>query len=1151
MATKKTTTKKKTTKKELDAQKLLNRKLWGIGFITFSVITIFSLLGFDGFFLGFYKTAVMFFIGYGIYPLPIALLSLGVLCFRNFKGNVSLRTVCMFLWPILISTATHILIHGNTYLFNTNDINAIISKGIEGKSGGLLCGILALIFKSALSSVGALILLFVLILVSIFISYNVTPSQIYNALTQKFDDLAYEEDEDEIEYKLSQKEMKRAKKEKQREHNERIAEAKRVAYEEYKEHAEIPAEREEYIPQRRFNIDIPLDGEVSEEQVDETLEVIDETLGVLENMNEQSRPKVDAWIVDAYEKIKARDAEELRQRKLEQQNEIYQQQVQEPEIEFTTEEHYQDDNNQDYDQYYNDTNQENLEQTERLEVYDVNDNKVIVNPNELCYTGPINLDVEPTFADEEVDTQYYDVNDFENENYEQSTFDNSEYRPIEFDQAVSELEYREGFVEEYDEEKGYGKLDSFDMEFEYSRDVHDATTIYVGDQIIAKSLSNEIEEMMSQNEVEFSAHANEDNSNENPDYDDDGVRTYTPKFVKEYTTNITEELPKITNNEPVFEFSHEENQAENAVQEPLPFEPPTLQENPYGAFSNNSHSNQKADGSSLYDQDVDVTAPQNFTSQSGMTASNNPIPAGLAQNTNQWQQPAQKTEFNTPQNQGGQAVSMIRQAYRYPSMNLLTPKKQGGQIDPSVELAESSKSLIETLDSFGIQAEIINIVRGPSITRFEITINRGVKLKKITSLSDDIALSLGAANVRIAPIPDKGAIGIEVPNKNTEMVLAREVLESREFNENPSKLSYALGKDITGKVAIGDISKMPHMLIAGTTGSGKSVCVNTMIVSLLYKSNPDEVKFIMIDPKMVELAGYNGIPHLLIPVVTDPKKAAGALNWAVSEMMKRYNLFAESNVKNLVAYNELMVKKQAEGDNSVQKLPQIVIIIDELADLMMVAAKEIEESICRIAQMARAAGMHLVIATQRPSADVITGIMKSNIPSRVSFAVSSSMDSRIILDTPGAEKLIGKGDMLYNPIGTEPQRLQGCFISNEETEAVVDFVKQIGQPEYSEEILSHIENHANKDAPAAANTGGGNDDEDELIIDAIDIIVNTRQASTSFLQRKLKLGYSRASRIIDQIEERGIISCAEGSKGRQVLISKQEWTEMKIRQLGE
>ncbi len=505
-------------------------------------------------------------------------------------------------------------------------------------------------------------------------------------------------------------------------------------------------------------------------------------------------------------------------------------------------------------------------------------------------------------------------------------------------------------------------------------------------------------------------------------------------------------------------------------------------------------------------------------------------------------------------------------AYAYPPISLLqVGKHAASRSAETAELKESSECLVDTLKSFNISAQIIGIVRGPSVTRFELSIPRGVKIARISSLSDDIALSLGSSSVRIAPIPDKVAVGIEVPNKTVNTVFIRECIASPAFTNAKSRLSFAVGKDITGRPVVGDIAKMPHLLIAGTTGSGKSVCINSMLISLLYKSTPEEVRLIMVDPKMVELGNYNGIPHLLIPVVTDPKKAAGALNWAVGEMERRYKLFADAQVRNLVGYNDLMrseraraEKEEGEDPEAYQVLPQIVIVIDELADLMMVAAKEVETAICRIAQKARAAGMHLVVATQRPSADVITGIMKANIPSRIAFAVASQIESRIILDQTGAEKLIGKGDMLYAPLGEGKHiRVQGCFITSDEIESVIAHIKETSIAEYNEEILEHIERQAEQvDSKSGKSGRSGNsgssieassEKEDEMLEEAIDVIMECRQASTSMLQRRLKLGYARAGRIMDQIEERGIVGPSEGSKPRKILISLEEWKEMKMR----
>ena len=490
------------------------------------------------------------------------------------------------------------------------------------------------------------------------------------------------------------------------------------------------------------------------------------------------------------------------------------------------------------------------------------------------------------------------------------------------------------------------------------------------------------------------------------------------------------------------------------------------------------------------------------------------------------------------------------EAYRYPPITLLDENTDDNHQEVGAELRLNSQRLASALASFGVDAHPGEVVHGPSVTRYEFTLDQGVKLSKLTNLSDDIALALGATGVRIAPIPGKiSAVGIEVPNKAVTAVRIRDVIESREFTNHPSTVAFAVGKDIGGSAIVGNIARLPHVLIAGTTGSGKSVCTNSLIVSLLYKSTPDEVRFIMVDPKMVELAPYNGIPHLLIPVVTDPKKAAGALQWAVYEMMKRYKMFSERGVKDLAGFNAL-----CESDPEMKKLPTVVVVIDELADLMLVAAKEVEESICRVAQMGRAAGMHLVIATQRPSSDVITGLMKANIPSRIAFAVASSLESRIILDTTGAEKLVGKGDMLYFPLGNQkPTRVQGCFITPEEIERVVNFVKESGTADYSDEVMEKIEEVMKQSDKGGGKSAGGSApaaDEgegcDELLSAAVEVILETGQASVSMLQRRLKLGYSRAARLVDQMEERGIVGPFEGSKPRQLLIDKAKWQEMQM-----
>ena len=487
------------------------------------------------------------------------------------------------------------------------------------------------------------------------------------------------------------------------------------------------------------------------------------------------------------------------------------------------------------------------------------------------------------------------------------------------------------------------------------------------------------------------------------------------------------------------------------------------------------------------------------------------------------------------------AVAVEDEHYEYPPVELLSKGTKKAIKGGAKALTDVATRLQKTLYSFGVQAKVENVSVGPAITRYELKPAEGVRVSKIANLADDIALNLAAETIRIeAPIPGKQAVGIEVPNTEKETVHFRDVVESDAFQDSKSKLSVALGKDVAGNMEIADIAKMPHALIAGATGSGKSVCINTIITSIIYKAKPSEVKFVMVDPKVVELSVYNGIPHLLIPVVTDPKKAAGALAWAVQEMDNRYNLFAQKGVRDLKGYNA-MAEKEGIGT-----LPQIVIIIDELADLMMVAAKEVEDSICRLAQKARAAGMHLIIATQRPSVDVITGIIKANIPSRIAFAVSSQVDSRTILDQVGAEKLLGKGDMLFYPSGApKPVRVQGAFVSDDEVEKIVSFVKSNGVATYNEDILETIEN-GNKTDKEISQDQDPDDDTDPFLMDAIDVVVETGQASTSFIQRKFKVGYARAGRIIDQMEERGVISGYQGSKPRQVLMSLEKLQELKM-----
>ena len=484
------------------------------------------------------------------------------------------------------------------------------------------------------------------------------------------------------------------------------------------------------------------------------------------------------------------------------------------------------------------------------------------------------------------------------------------------------------------------------------------------------------------------------------------------------------------------------------------------------------------------------------------------------------------------------------QGYAYPPVELLEQPKTTTGEDAGAELKASALRLIDTIRSFGIEVKLVNVTRGPSVTRYEMEMDRGVKLTKLTGLADDIALAMGATGVRIAPIPDKVAVvGVEVPNRSVSTVYLREIIESRPFQNSKSSVTFSVGKDIGGEAITCDIARMPHLLIAGTTGSGKSVCMNSLIISLLYRAKPEEVKLIMVDPKMVELSVYNGIPHLLIPVVTDPRKASGALQWAVSEMMRRYKSFAEHNVRNFGDFNALASRSGGE----LETMPQIVILLDELADLMMVAAKEVEESICRVAQMGRAAGMHLVIATQSPRADVITGIMKANIPSRIAFAVASQLESRIIMDTSGAEKLVGKGDMLYFPLGSgKPTRVQGCYVSSEEVERVVEFVKRSSEADYSDEVISQIEKNASGSGGGSSGEEEGSGELDEMFSAAVDVILEVGQASTSMLQRRLKLGYARAARLVDQLEAQGVVGPFEGAKPREIRITKEQWEEMKL-----
>lgn len=495
--------------------------------------------------------------------------------------------------------------------------------------------------------------------------------------------------------------------------------------------------------------------------------------------------------------------------------------------------------------------------------------------------------------------------------------------------------------------------------------------------------------------------------------------------------------------------------------------------------------------------------------------------------------------------------------YRLPPVSLLKLPHNPHSEDVSEELKQNASKLVETLKSFGVQTRIVDITRGPTVTRYELQPSTGVKISKITGLADDIALNLATAGVRIeAPIPNKPAVGIEVPNRVTDTVTIREVIDSDEFRNAKGALPAAFGRDIAGQITIGDIAAMPHMLIAGTTGSGKSVCVNSIIISLLYRFAPKDLRLIMVDPKMVEMVIYNGIPHLLVPVVTDARKASGALGWAVNEMLKRYATFSEHAVRDIRGYNKLVEKQaageQQEGLEPLEHMPYIVVVIDELSDLMMAAPNEVEDAICRIAQMGRAAGINLIVATQRPSVDVVTGLIKANIPSRIALTVSSQIDSRTIIDTGGAEKLLGHGDMLYAPVGKKPLRVQGCFVSDEEVESVVQFIKdnQTEAVQYDQKIIEDMEQRAAAETKGKGGKGGGDvsdGDSDPLIMEAVDVVLDAGQASTSYLQRRLKVGYARAARLMDELEDRGIVGPQDGSKPRELLITRSQWAEIKDR----
>lgn len=629
-----------------------------------------------------------------------------------------------------------------------------------------------------------------------------------------------------------------------------------------------------------------------------------------------------------------------------------------------------------------------------------------------------------------------------------------------------------------------------------------------------------------------------------------------PKGKKGTTAEVKKEDLPFEPDEPQKELTEEEKFAQTLPQHPVAA-PPKVSENASKAavekIQNASGElddiikkaaapkkagTSAAAGTAAVGAAVNAAAPKKGTPVKQSTLASNKI-----QTDDELDMPEALTAADIQHEIAEQAVETV--TYTFPPIDLLkSVDNEANAEEAGAEMRANADTLVNTLKSFGVQTRIVDIHRGPTVTRYELQPSAGVKISKITGLADDIALNLAAAGVRIeAPIPGKAAVGVEVPNRVKDIVTIREMIESPEFAANKSKLSFVVGKNIDGDIMIGDIAKMPHLIIAGTTGSGKSVCTNSIIMSILYNASPDEVRLVLIDPKMVEFKVYDGIPHLLIPVVTDPRKAAGALSWAVQEMLKRYKLFADYNVRDHGGYNEMAA--ETEG---VEPLPKIVIVIDELADLMMAAANEVEDSICRLAQMARAAGMHLIIATQRPTVDVITGLIKANIPSRIALTVSSQVDSRTIIDTAGAEKLLGHGDMLYYPQGIpKPVRIQGCFASTKEVEAVVEFIKSGGTVEYSNEIIEEIEKNmpVPKGEKPSADTAAPSGDGD-IIDQAVEVLIDAGQASVSYLQRKLKLGYARAARVMDELEELGVVGPYEGSKPRSVLVTREMWAQRKL-----
>lgn len=685
----------------------------------------------------------------------------------------------------------------------------------------------------------------------------------------------------------------------------------------------------------------------------------------------------------------------------------------------------------------------------------------------------------------------------------------------------------EEFLSDNTENNNLNNLDNF---YNFDKNIENNDISY-------KNIENNQDNFINQ-DINFNENVNIKNDN-NAQINNHNIQNYNTVYDDTKNNNVDDSLDINTNKNDILANDITLNNEDDPINDDCPFDLDspiqynrTINQN-INQENQSSYIKKDNDGFTIINQDTHNTMPQKNIQNNHIQ--NNSTQNNTIQNINE--PVIIKPDVEKMVSISQSEKENIKKEYIFPKLSFLSKNVNETNENNDIELRDNSYILVKTLKSFNVSAQVINISKGPSVTRYELSIEDGIKVSKILGLADNLALSLAASSIRIeAPIPGKSAVGIEIPNKEVKSVFLSEVICAEKFQKFPSKVAFGLGKDITGNVIVTDIAKMPHMLIAGATGSGKSVCINTLITSILYKANPNEVKLMMIDPKVVELSVYNGIPHLLTPVVTEPEKAAGVLNWAVSEMMDRYNLFAQTGTRNLVGYNSL---KEEKGE---EKLPQIVIIIDELADLMMVAAKEVEASICRLAQLARAAGIHLIIATQRPSVDVITGLIKANIPSRIAFAVSSGTDSRTVLDTVGAEKLLGKGDMLFRSVDmNKPLRIQGAFISDKEVEHIVTFIKDNSSPNYDETIINKIESSSKSSDSISS------DSSDEITEDVIAFLVKKGKASTSMIQRQFRIGYNRAARIIEELEDRGIVSSENGSKQRDVLMDRYQYEEYQNR----